>query len=184
MRFIFFKKGNPTFSIKLGQKLPKSFSQLHVKNSRFFLSYFLKKDDWPKAYAGRRLPTLLYYFLYYIYYILFYTIFYIIFYISIFTIFYISLREKIFLWLYQPEKYYSRFNYIIIIIPTIKYGSPYYNTFTMAVSSYYHGNFFLCDIEITMNIYSSPLILFITTRYLFQKRFGTRTMTVSDIHER
>ena len=40
--------------------MPKSFSQLYVKNSRFFLSYFLKKDDWPKAYAGPRLPTLPY----------------------------------------------------------------------------------------------------------------------------
>ena len=57
---VFFKNGNPIFSIKLGQRLPKSFSQLHVKNSRFFLSYFLKKDDWPKAYAGPRLPTLPY----------------------------------------------------------------------------------------------------------------------------
>ena len=37
MRF-FLKKRNPIFSIKLGQRLPKSFSQLHVKNSRFFLS--------------------------------------------------------------------------------------------------------------------------------------------------
>ena len=60
MKPIFFKKGNLIFSIKLGQKLPKSFSQLHVKNSRFFLSYFLKKDDWPKTYAGPRLPTLPY----------------------------------------------------------------------------------------------------------------------------
>ena len=37
------KKRNPIFSIKLGQRLPKSFFQLHVKNSRFFLSDFLKK---------------------------------------------------------------------------------------------------------------------------------------------
>ena len=61
MGSIFLKKKNPIFSIKLGQKLPKSFSQLHVKNSRFFVSYFLKKDDWPKAYAGPRLPSLPYY---------------------------------------------------------------------------------------------------------------------------
>ena len=60
MRSIFKKNGNPFFFIKLGQRLPKSFSQLHVKNSRFFLSYFWKKDDWPKAYAGPRLPTLPY----------------------------------------------------------------------------------------------------------------------------
>ena len=46
--------------IKLGQRLPKSLFQVHVKNSRFFLSYFLKKDDWPKAYAGRRLLVLAY----------------------------------------------------------------------------------------------------------------------------
>ena len=59
--FFFLKKGNLFFSIKLGQRLPKSFSQLHAKNSWFFLSYFLKKDDWPKAYAGPRLPTLSYF---------------------------------------------------------------------------------------------------------------------------
>ena len=53
-------KRNPIFSIKLGQRLPKSFSQLHVKNSRFFLSYILKKDDWPKAYAGPKLLNLPY----------------------------------------------------------------------------------------------------------------------------
>ena len=58
--YFFFKEGNLIFSIKLGQRLPKSFSQLHVKDSGFFLSYFLKKDDWPNAYAGPRLPTLLY----------------------------------------------------------------------------------------------------------------------------
>ena len=57
---IFFKEGKSNFLIKLGQRLPKPFSQLHVKNSRFFLSYFLKKDDWPKAYAGPSLPTLPY----------------------------------------------------------------------------------------------------------------------------
>ena len=61
MRSIFLKKGNPIFSIKLGQRLLKSLSQLHVRNSRFFLSYCLKKDDWPEAYAGARLPTLPYY---------------------------------------------------------------------------------------------------------------------------
>ena len=60
MRSIFLQKGNPICSIELGQRLLKSFSQLHVKNSRFFLSYFLKKDDWPEAYAGPRLPTLPY----------------------------------------------------------------------------------------------------------------------------
>ena len=60
IRSVFLKNGNPIFSIKLGQRLPKSFSQLHVKNSRFFHLYFLKKDDWPKAYAGPSLPTLPY----------------------------------------------------------------------------------------------------------------------------
>ena len=60
MRSIFLTKGNPMFSIKFEQRLPKSFSQLHVKNSRFFLPYFLKKDDWPKAYANPGLPTLPY----------------------------------------------------------------------------------------------------------------------------
>ena len=49
MTSIFLKERNTIFSIKLGQRLPKSFSQLHVENSRFFLSKFLKKDDWPKA---------------------------------------------------------------------------------------------------------------------------------------
>ena len=33
---------------------------------------------------------------------------------------------------------------MIIIIPTIKYGSTYYNTFTMGVCSNYHGYFFQC----------------------------------------
>ena len=31
---------------------------------------------------------------------------------------------------------------MIIIIPTIKYGFSYYNTFTMGVCSNYHGFFF------------------------------------------
>ena len=59
----FFKKGNPIFSIKFGQRLPKSFSQLHVKHSRFFLSYFLKNKRLaqgirrPKA-AGSPLPQI------------------------------------------------------------------------------------------------------------------------------
>ena len=43
MRSIFFKEDEFNFYIKLGQRLPKSFSELHVKNSSFFLSYFLKK---------------------------------------------------------------------------------------------------------------------------------------------
>ena len=56
----FLNKGNPILLIKLGQRLPKSFSQLDVKNSKFFLPFFLKKDDWPNAYAGPRLSILLY----------------------------------------------------------------------------------------------------------------------------
>ena len=56
----FFNAGKSNFLIKLEQRLPKSFSQLHVKNSRFFLPYFLKKDDWPKPYANPGLPTLPY----------------------------------------------------------------------------------------------------------------------------
>ena len=40
------------------------------------------------------------------------------------------------------EYYYSRFNYMIIIITTKKYGSTYYNTFTMGVCSNHHGFFF------------------------------------------
>ena len=60
MRSFLLKKGKPIFSIKLGQRLPKLFSQLDIKNSKFFLSYFLKKDDWPKAYARPRVPTLPY----------------------------------------------------------------------------------------------------------------------------
>ena len=35
---------------------------------------------------------------------------------------------------------------MIIIIPTIKYGSTYYNTFTMRVFSNYHGYFFKCNL--------------------------------------
>ena len=34
----------PTDALNL-QRLPKSFSPLHVKNATFFLSYFLKNDD-------------------------------------------------------------------------------------------------------------------------------------------
>ena len=34
---------------------------------------------------------------------------------------------------------------MIIIIPTIKYGSTYYNTFTTGVCSNFHGYFFQCD---------------------------------------
>ena len=59
IRSIFLRKGNEIFSIKLAQRLPEWFFQLHVKSSRFFLSYFLKNDDWPKAYAGPR-PALPY----------------------------------------------------------------------------------------------------------------------------
>ena len=33
---------------------------------------------------------------------------------------------------------------MIIIIPTIKYGFSYYNTFTMGGCSNYHGFFFQC----------------------------------------
>ena len=35
-------------------------TEIIFSTSRFFFSYFLKKDDWPKAYAGPRLPTLPY----------------------------------------------------------------------------------------------------------------------------
>ena len=59
MVYCFLNKGNPIFSIKLEQRLSKLFSQLNVKNSRFFLSYYLKKDDWPKAYAGPRLDKII-----------------------------------------------------------------------------------------------------------------------------
>ena len=33
-----------------------------------------------------------------------------------------------------------------MIIPTVKYGSTYYNTFTMGVCSNYRGYFFQCKI--------------------------------------
>ena len=59
MRF-FFKKGNSIFYIELGYRLPKSLSLLHVKNSIFSLSYFLKKDEWPEANTDPRLLTLPY----------------------------------------------------------------------------------------------------------------------------
>ena len=62
----YLKKINPIFPIKLGQRLPKSFFLRHIKNSRVFLSYFLKTDEWPKACAGPKLPnSLLYYFKFY-----------------------------------------------------------------------------------------------------------------------
>ena len=51
--YFFFKKGNSIFPIKLGQRLLKSFSQLYVKNSTFFRSYFFKKDyKTKKDYKG------------------------------------------------------------------------------------------------------------------------------------
>ena len=55
MRSIFFKEGKSIFFDWTWTELIKIFFQLHVKNSRFFLSYFLKKDDWSEAYAGPRL---------------------------------------------------------------------------------------------------------------------------------
>ena len=36
---------------------------------------------------------------------------------------------------------------MIIKIPTLKYGSTYYNTFTMGVCRNYHGYFFQCIIR-------------------------------------
>ena len=38
----------------------KSLLLLYIKNSNFFLSYFSKKDEWSKAHAGSKLPTLPY----------------------------------------------------------------------------------------------------------------------------
>ena len=37
------KKGNPIFPIKLGQRLPKSFSQLHVKKFKIFSFILFEK---------------------------------------------------------------------------------------------------------------------------------------------
>ena len=48
MRSFFLKKGNPIFSINLGQRLLKSFSQIQGKKSRFFSSYFWKKTIGPR----------------------------------------------------------------------------------------------------------------------------------------
>ena len=45
MRSIFFKEGKFNFST-------------WCKKFKIFLPYFLKKDDWPKAYTSPRLPTL------------------------------------------------------------------------------------------------------------------------------
>ena len=50
----FLMKENPISSIKLEQRLSKLFSPLHVKNSRFFLSYFLKKK---KMIGPRHTPA-------------------------------------------------------------------------------------------------------------------------------
>ena len=36
---------------------------------------------------------------------------------------------------------------MIIINPTVKYGSTYYNTFTMEVCCNYHGYFFQCNLN-------------------------------------
>ena len=56
----FLKKANPIFWIKLGQRLTESFSQLHVKNSRFFLLHLKKKTIGPRltpAQSCRLSPT-------------------------------------------------------------------------------------------------------------------------------
>ena len=44
---------------------------------------------------------------------------------------------------------------MIIIIPTIKYRSTYYNAFTMGVSSNYHGYFFPCPLPRAISPLSS-----------------------------
>ena len=43
---------------------------------------------------------------------------------------------------------------MIIIIPTIKYGSTSYNTFTMGVCSNYHGHFFLLQCAHNADLHS------------------------------
>ena len=51
---------------------------------------------------------------------------------------------------------------MIIIIPTIKYGFTYYDTFTMGVFSNYHGYFYQC--------------MLIANRIVFLKRSVTHTL--------
>ena len=46
--YIYLKNGNAICEIKLGYRCPKSLSLLYVKNSRFFLSSFLEKDEYPR----------------------------------------------------------------------------------------------------------------------------------------
>ena len=51
---------------------------------------------------------------------------------------------------------------MIIIIPTIKYGSTYYNSFTMGVCSNYHGFF-----SVSFNNMNKIHISFIKKNYCF-----------------
>ena len=74
---------------------------------------------------------------------------YILYFAEVTTIFYGYINHKNIL------QYYSRFNYMIIIIPTIKYGSTYF-TFAMGVCSNYNGHFFSVVVP---NVDSHPIIL-------------------------
>ena len=65
------------------------------------------------------------------------------------TIFYGYINQKNIV-----QYYYSRFNYMIIIISTIKYDSIYYNTFTMEVCINYRGYFFQWSFYTQRNINS------------------------------
>ena len=52
---------------------------------------------------------------------------------------------------------------MVFLIPTIKYGSTYYNTFTMGVCSNYHGYFFQCIFNFRSAIRVYQLLNYIRT---------------------
>ena len=74
---------------------------------------------------------------------------------------------------------------MIILIPTTKYGSTYYNTFTMGVCSNYHGYFFQwaiiffgpCECIREELLQTEPCALVCTWRLIrFRKSISDRTI--------
>ena len=60
MRCIFLIEEKSNFCYLTWTEITKIIFSTSCRNSRFFLSYFLKKEDLPKVYAGSRLPVLPY----------------------------------------------------------------------------------------------------------------------------
>ena len=61
MSFIFFKEGKSNFSDQTWTEITEILFWTSCKNFKIFpFILFEKKNDWPKAYADPRLPTLPY----------------------------------------------------------------------------------------------------------------------------